>query len=53
MMEKIGFVHIPVLDEHAKPTGVLNAGDALRTLMADEKFEATQLRNYVMGIGYQ
>lgn len=51
MMERSSFVHIPVLDEHAKPIGVLNAGDALRTLMADEKYEASLLRNYVMGIG--
>ena len=53
MMEKSSFVHIPVVDEHAKPTGVVNAGDALRTLMADEKYEAALLRNYVMGIGYR
>ena len=53
MMEKSSFVHIPVVDEHAKPTGVVNAGDALRTLMADEKYEAVLLRNYVMGIGYR
>lgn len=52
-MEKSRFVHIPVVDEHLKPTGVLNAGDALRTLMADEKYEAALLRDYVMGIGYR
>ena len=53
MMEKSSFVHIPVIDEHAKPTGVINAGDALRTLMADEKYEAALLRDYIMGIGYR
>lgn len=52
-MEKSSFVHIPVIDEHAKPIGVLSAGDALRALMADEEYEASLLRNYVMGIGYQ
>ena len=50
MMEKSNLVQIPVVDENAKPTGVIYAGDALRTLMADEKYEAALLRNYVMGI---
>ena len=53
MMEKRGFAHIPVVGENLKPCGVVNAGDALRTLIADEKYEAKLLRNYVMGIGYQ
>lgn len=53
MMETRGFAHIPVVGENLKPCGVVNAGDALRTLMADEKYEAKLLRNYVMGIGYQ
>ena len=53
MMEKSSFVHIPVVDEHAKPVGVVNAGDAMRALMADEKYESALLRNYVMGIGYR
>ena len=53
MMDKSGFVHIPVVDENSKPTGVVNAGDALRALMADEKYEAALLRDYVMGIGYR
>ena len=53
MMEKSGFVHLPVVDENSKPSGVVNAGDALRALMADEKYEASLLRDYVMGIGYR
>lgn len=53
MMEKSGFVHIPVVDENSKPSGVVNTGDALRALMADEKYEASLLRDYVMGIGYR
>ncbi len=53
IMEKRGFAHIPVVDENSKPSGVVNSGDALRALMADEKYEASLLRDYVMGIGYQ
>ena len=53
MMEKRGFVHIPVIDENSKPLGVVNARDALRALMAEEKYEASLLRNYVMGVGYR
>ena len=53
MMDKSGFVHIPVVDEKSKPVGVVNAGDALRALMVDEKYEAALLRDYVMGMGYR
>ncbi len=53
MMGKRGFVHIPVVDENFKPLGVVNARDALQALMADEKYEASLLRDYVMGIGYR
>lgn len=53
MMEKRGFAHIPVVGANLKPRGVVNAGDALRALIADEKYEARLLRDYVMGIGYQ
>ena len=53
MMEKSSFVHLPVIDEKSKPSGVVNAGDALRALMAEGKFEAAMLRDYVMGIGYR
>lgn len=53
MMEKRGFIHIPVVDEHVKPLGVVNARDALRALMAEGKYEASLLRDYVMGVGYR
>ncbi len=53
MMEKSRFVHLPVIDEKFKPTGVVNAGDALRALMTEGKYEAAVLRDYVMGIGYR
>lgn len=53
MMERRGFVHVPVIDENSRPLGVINARDALRTLMADGEYESSLLRDYVMGIGYQ
>jgi CBS domain-containing protein len=53
MMAKHGFVHIPVVDEYSKPIGVVNARDALRALIVDEQYEASLLRDYVMGIGYR
>jgi len=52
MMQQRGFVHIPVVDEHYIPVGVINARDALRVLMAEEEYEGSLLRDYVMGIGY-
>jgi CBS domain-containing protein len=53
MMATRGFVHIPVIDEHSRPLGVVNARDALRALLAEEKYEVSLLRDYVMGIGYR
>jgi CBS domain-containing protein len=44
-------VHIPVVDENSKPLGVVNARDALRALLAEEKYEESLLRDYVMGVG--
>ena len=52
-MEKRGFIHIPVVDEKFEPWGVVNARDALRALMAEGNYEASLLRDYVMGIGYR
>lgn len=53
MMRQFGFVHIPVVDDAARPVGVVNARDALRAMLGEEKYEAALLRDYVMGVGYQ
>lgn len=53
MMQARGFVHVPVIDQQAIPSGVLNARDALRELLTEEQYEESLLRDYVMGIGYQ
>ena len=52
MMQQHGFVHVPVVDEQYRPVGVINARDALRVQMAEEQYEGSLLRDYVMGIGY-
>jgi CBS domain-containing protein len=52
MMER-GFVHIPVVDQDFRPSGVVNARDALHVLLGEVKGEASLLRDYVMGIGYR
>src|SRR5438094_8815891 len=46
MMQKRDFVHIPVVDESFKPTGVVNARDALRELMEEGEYEDSLLRDY-------
>jgi len=43
----------PWVDQHAIPSGVINARDALRELLAQEQYEESLLRDYVMGVGYQ
>jgi CBS domain-containing protein len=53
MMATRGFVHIPVIDDRSRPLGVVNARDALRALLAQEQYQASLLRDYVMGVGYR
>jgi arabinose-5-phosphate isomerase len=53
MMHTHGLIHVLLLDAARHPTGVLNARDGLRALLAAGNHEEALLRNYVMGIGYQ
>jgi CBS domain-containing protein len=53
MMHGRGLIHVLLVDASHKPTGVLNARDGLRALLAAGNHEEALLRNYVMGIGYQ
>ena len=53
VMQAGGFVHVPVIDAAGRPTGVVNARDALRELMAEGQYEEALLRDYVMGVGYR
>ncbi|MBI2749177.1 MAG: CBS domain-containing protein [Burkholderiales bacterium] len=52
MMSQRGVVHVPVVDDHSRPLGVVNARDAFRVMLADEQYEEALLRDYVMGVGY-
>jgi CBS domain-containing protein len=51
-MKEKGFVHIPIVDKHARPRGVVNARDALQALLREVTDEELLLRAYVMGVGY-
>ena len=53
MMQARGFVHVPVIDAAGRPSGVVNARDALRELVAEGQYEEALLRDYVMGVGYR
>jgi signal-transduction protein with cAMP-binding, CBS, and nucleotidyltransferase domain len=53
MMQSRGLVHVPVVDPGGKPSGVVNARDALRELMLEGQYEEALLRDYVMGVGYR
>ena len=51
-MKERGFVHIPIVDQHFAPSGVVNARDALQALLSEAKEDESLIRDYVMGIGY-
>lgn len=52
-MHDRGLIHLLLLGPDGKPLGVVNARDGLRALLAAGNQEEAQLRNYVMGVGYQ
>lgn len=45
--------HVLVLNDEAKPIGVLDIRDALGALLREEQTEEAPLVNYVSGIGYR
>lgn len=52
-MSAKGFKNVPVVDESNRPIGMLNARDALQTLLEHTELEEGLLRDYVMGVGYR
>jgi CBS domain-containing protein len=52
-MSEHGLVHVPVVEAHSRPAGVMEARDALRALMARASYEIWHLRDYIMGVGYR
>ena len=51
-MNAKGFKNVPVIDERNRPIGMVNARDALQTLLEHTELEEGLLRDYVMGVGY-
>lgn len=53
VMRDRGLKNIPVVDAVRKPLGVLNARDAVETLLEDARYEEQLLRDYVTCVGYR
>jgi len=53
MMSEHRLVHVPVIETDFRPSGVMEARDALRALMEHASFEIAHLRDYIMGVGYR
>jgi CBS domain-containing protein len=52
VMKERRLKNIPIVDEDVRPLGVLNARDALETLLEEVEHEEVLLREYVMCVGY-
>jgi CBS domain-containing protein len=52
-MGEHGLMHVPVIETGSRPSGVMEARDALRALMARASYEIWHLRDYIMGVGYR
>jgi CBS domain-containing protein len=53
VMKQHRLVHVPVVDARSRPAGVMEARDALRTLMGHASQEISLLRDYIMRVGYR
>lgn len=52
-MKARGLKNVPITEADGRPVGVLNARDALGTLLQGVEDEESLLRDYVMGVGYR
>jgi CBS domain-containing protein len=52
IMKERGFVHVPIVDQHSRPSGVLNVRDGLQALLTEIEYDGALLRDYVMSVGY-
>lgn len=52
IMKDRGLKNIPIIDQAARPIGVLNARDALEVLREEVEYEEVLLRDYVMCVGW-
>lgn len=53
LMRERDFKNLPVVDPQHRPTGILNARDALDVMLHEVEDQELLLRDYVMGIGYR
>jgi CBS domain-containing protein len=53
MMKEHGLQHLPLVDEHCKPLGLVTMRDVLLALLEASEREESLLVDYVMGIGYR
>lgn len=53
VMKERGLVHIPIIDDNSRSSGVIDARNAIRALMAQANYNESLLRDYVMGVGYR
>lgn len=52
VMKRRGLTHIPVVEQDARPLGVLSARDVVQALLEEAQDEEVLLRDYVMSVGY-
>jgi arabinose-5-phosphate isomerase len=52
-MNTRGLKNVPVVDQSARPLGLLNARDILQALLSETQSDENLLRDYVMGVGYR
>lgn len=53
VMKERGLQRIPVVDKYGTAMGIVYARDALQHLLSQSEFDESQLRDYVMGVGYR
>jgi CBS domain-containing protein len=51
MMTRGRFRHVPVLDEHQRPAGMISIGDVVKSRIAEALREANSLRDYISAAG--
>ena len=52
LMKERRLKNIPVLDQHSRPIGVVNARDALESMLGKVGYEEYLLRENAMRVGY-
>jgi CBS domain-containing protein len=53
VMKERKLLHVPIVGDDLRPLGVINARDALLVLLEGSEYEASLMRDYIMGIGYR